>query len=223
MLSDLTFGSFLTYVPKKKIALVTDDLRDSAKLAYDIMLGMKTERVSSKEGPTSRWLAVVLKSHLSEHSGPLRELLGPSKVLIPMPRNAPLATDALWVPKLIADALCAEGLGASVLPCVRRVTAVPKSATAGPGKRADPHEHYDSMEIDPPLDWPGEVVLVDDVVTRGSTFLGAASLVNDAHPEMKIACFAMIRTTQAPIFREIGDPCVGSITLDGWGRLNRQP
>lgn len=223
MLSNLTFGSFLVYVPKRRIAQVPDDLRDDAVTANNIMFAVKQEKMTGK-GPTSKWLAGELKSHLSKQSSPLKELLGPSKVLIPMPGSSPLAANALWVPKLIADALCAEGLGASTLPCVQREMAVAKSAFAGPGGRADPDKHYDSMAIVPQLGWPKEVVLIDDVVTRGSTFLGAASLLHDAHPDMTITSFAMILTVRdAADFKRVDNPCVGSITMDRLGNLHRNP
>jgi len=60
------------------------------------------------------------------------------------------------------------------------------------------------------------IVLVDDVITRGATMLGAASRLAEVYPEAEIRCFAMIRTmSRSETFVRILDPCLGHIRLSG--------
>lgn len=65
-----------------------------------------------------------------------------------------------------------------------------------------------------------EIVVVDDIVTRGSTFLGAAARVSEVYPRAVIRAFAVART--ARLTDEIEDPCVGAITVVG-DNPRRQP
>jgi len=41
---------------------------------------------------------------------------------------------------------------------------------------------------------PASIVLIDDILTRGHTFLGAAWRLHEAFPETKIVAFAAMRT-----------------------------
>jgi len=68
------------------------------------------------------------------------------------------------------------------------------------------------------------MVLVDDVVTRGSTLIACASLLDEALPAADISAFAAVRTMSdledVPTMRE---PCVGMIHYYGDNRLRRVP
>ena len=80
------------------------------------------------------------------------------------------------------------------------------------------------------LEWRGDlgadlrrIILVDDVVTRGTTFLSAREVIHKAHPWLEVAGFAAVRTMSFEVMTEPLAPVVGSITLaqTGWG--NREP
>jgi len=61
---------------------------------------------------------------------------------------------------------------------------------------------------------PKEIVVVDDVVTRGSTFLGGVNRLAEAFPHAKIRAFAVMRSIYDPVdFTNIVDPCKGKITM----------
>jgi phosphoribosylpyrophosphate synthetase len=63
---------------------------------------------------------------------------------------------------------------------------------------------------------PKEILLVDDVVTRGATIVGAANKLHDAFPGARIRAFAAMRTISPPqTFSQIVCPCVGKIMLNG--------
>lgn len=68
--------------------------------------------------------------------------------------------------------------------------------------------------------------LVDDVVTKGSTLLAAASRLKETYPQAKVTAFALVRTLGfVDNIDAIVEPVVGTIALrddeplrDPWGR-----
>ena len=80
------------------------------------------------------------------------------------------------------------------------------------------------MSVTGILSKPDEIILVDDVVTRGATLLDAANRLADAFPETPIRAFAAMRTISNPEeFNELYDPCVGTIDLRESGDTLRRP
>ena len=76
-----------------------------------------------------------------------------SVTIVPAPRSSPLKNPkALWPALRICQSLKAQGCAAAVLPCLKRVKPVTKSATAGSGQRPDPNAHYESPG-------PGKIVV----------------------------------------------------------------
>ena len=157
----------------------------------------------------------------------LLEILAKDATLVPIPRSAPpppRQKNYLWVPLRICDALVAAGMGCSALTCLERVRAIAKSAGAAPGKRPALEIHLDSMSVVPPVVRPAKVVLVDDVVTRGTTLLASACLVREALPGTDVACFALVRTRGlVPEVERIVDPVVGVIRLNAKDEAERRP
>jgi len=145
--------------------------------------------------------------------------------LIPIPRSAPLRSkDALWPSRRICEALVQVGLGAEVTPLLKRVTAVQKAAFASDAiKRPDHTQHYDSTAIDNevPTLIKRPMTLVDDVVTRGSSFIGMFRRVSEAFPGREISCFALVRTESAGDVVKIIAPIEGTITLHPSGKTYR--
>ena len=102
---------------------------------------------------------------------------------------------------------------------MERVYAVAKSSRVSSDKRPKVIEHYNSMVVQKILDEPKEILIIDDVITRGSTLLGAVNRLADAFPNTQIRGFAFMRTiTNSSEFESIVKPCIGKITLreDGW-------
>ena len=98
-----------------------------------------------------------------------------------------------------------------------RKFAVPKSAYAVPGQRPTVQIHYASFQMtDQQLDVTQNIVLIDDIVTKGRTLLAAATMVAQAYPGARIRAFALIRYTGfVSDIEHVVQPCIGTIDWDG--------
>jgi predicted amidophosphoribosyltransferase len=149
--------------------------------------------------------------------------LGPSSVLVPVPGSSPSCAHEHLIAERLAAALIAEGLGKVIWHGVRRVCRVRKSATAPPGSRPTVAEHYESFAVERGVAAPSQIVLVDDVVTKGRTLLAAATRLHEAFPTSDIRAFALLRTMGlGQKVDRLLDPCVGEIRWRG-GDAFRNP
>jgi len=80
------------------------------------------------------------------------------------------------------------------------------------------------MKVQGRITRPEEIILVDDVVTRGATLLGAANRLLDVFPRTHIYALAIMRTISNPVeFEKLYDPCIGKIELLESGETSRIP
>ena len=158
------------------------------------------------------------------HHPQLNRVFGSDVTLVPAPRSSPLFEGALWPPLRICQALEARDLAQHVLPCLTRTRPVQRASTAPAGERPLPPEHYDSLQVSPPdlLRRPTRITLVDDVITRGSTFVGAVPKLQEAYPSVPIMCFALVRTISSGDVDGLVEPVAGTVTYER-GRLHREP
>jgi predicted amidophosphoribosyltransferase len=106
------------------------------------------------------------------------------------------------------------GLGKKVEPCLIRAKAVPKAASSSPNMRPTAEQHYEPISGQGILSEPDEILLVDDVVTRGVALLGCANRLADAFQRSHIHAFAAMRTiSNSNEFENIYSPCIGTIAL----------
>ena len=207
LLSDLEFGSYLTYSPRGE----TEEILKSRRLR-DNLKGDK--HVSSPPQTTTRYLVDILAQRITQT--PLQGVLGSDVSLVPVPKSSLLLPGSLWVPQRIADALVEVGLGNGVFPILERRRFVPKAAFSAPENRPKAIDHFETIDVHLQLEPMERIVLVDDIITRGATMLGAASRLAEAYPEAEIRAFAMVRTMSRPeAFVQIEDPCLGHIRLSG--------
>ena len=162
LISELRFGSFFVYSPRGTSQVSVN----SRAVCY----GMKQDKSGAIGKLVDRLLADFPTTALNE-------VLGPKVTLVPTPRSAPLVEGALWPAQRIADELVQRGLGANVLPILKRAKPVQKSSHAGPGQRATIAEHIDSLSLEKLLVSPSRLTLVDDVVTKGRMLLAAGTLL----------------------------------------------
>jgi hypothetical protein len=220
--SEISYTAFLQYSPRGISKTSVSSRAVTGAIKNDTFIQfIKDGKPVSVRGIE---YVVSLISREMENYPFLRECLGPEFALVPIPRSAPLRIkDALWPSRRICEALVAAGLGAEVLPLLNRRTAVQKAATADKGMRPEPEQHYESTVIDNnvPSLLERPITLVDDVITRGSSFVGMFRRITEAFPKRKISCFALVRTESEGEIVTLKSPVQGTITRYPSGKLWR--
>jgi hypothetical protein len=215
LLSELSFGTYLCYTPRGETELAHESTKWRDRLKTERAFGPTRE-------PTSSYIAGRLAAELPATE--LADMFTPEVTLVPVPSSAILKPGWLWIPLRIAEALRSRGLGGDVLPCLSRRIALRKSAWSDPKERPNAEEHYRSLAVDLPLKAPTDIVLIDDVVTRGATLLGAASRLAETFPEARVRAFAVMRAISNPMeFKAIREPCLGTIRRVSGGATLRRP
>lgn len=214
-LSQLEFGALLTYTPRGSSA--------EARRSKDAMYLLKKDGFTGTPPILmSEYVAKKIEEKMTELS--FASFFGPNTILVPAPKSSLMQPNTLWVPQRIADALVRRGIGKAVSPCLVRIAAVPKAAYCAPQDRPTAADHYASISVQGGLAEPDEILLIDDVVTRGATFVGSANRLADAFPKTHIRAFAAMRTiSNAYEFKDIYDPCKGTIDLLETGECYRTP
>ncbi len=144
-------------------------------------------------------------------SGELWGFFDSRDILVPIPRCVPDCRE-LWPAEQLATALVDAGIGGATWPGLRRVHAVRKSATAAVGRRPTVNSHYESFLLEHPAKPVERIVLIDDVVTRGRTFLAAACRIREVIPRAQVRAFALVRTMgMVTSIEQLLEPCKGEI------------
>jgi hypothetical protein len=214
-LSQLKFGALLSYAPRG----------DSPEILHskDVMIALKKDGfVGQPPILMSQWVAQTIQRDRT--TLPFASFFQPNTILVPTPKSSLMQPNTLWVPERIAAALVKIGLGREVVASLVRINPVRKAASSAPSERPIAVDHYESMIVQGRLSNPEEIVLVDDVVTRGASLLGAANRLADVFPKAHIRAFAAMRTISNPLeFEKVHDPCVGTIELRDSGDTLRRP
>jgi hypothetical protein len=228
--SEISFVSLLQYSPRgsDELAKRSRGIRDAIK--RDSYISVRRSGDVPEYVQAIKHFANVIKTHIEQRRDRfpfLAQAFGADVVLIPMPSSAPLVnSSALWSPMSICKALKARGLAGEILPILKRTQAVQKSAHASPGRRPNPEDHYRSTAVtglsELPMFTARKITLVDDFVTRGSTFLGVYPHIKKAFPGWSIECFALVRTQSYGTLDQILAPVEGKITFRN-GQLWRNP
>ncbi len=215
LLSELTIGSFLSYTPRGE--------DEGARKSQLWVRRLKDERsVGNPPIPMSEYVARRLAARLPETS--LGDILSSNALLVPVPASNLIRNASLWVPMLLASAFVRNGLGRDVATCLERSRALRKAAVTAASDRPSAQEHFDSMKVKLLAFPPDEIVLIDDVITRGATMLAAASRLAAIFPRAAIRGFAVVRTISDPSeFTQMLDPRVGTVSLRPDGQTQRRP
>ena len=212
----LEFGALLTYSPR--------GTTPSAIHSKGVMQALKRDQYVGNP-PTilmSEWVAGKLQQKMAEL--PFAFFFHPNSILVPVPKSSLMQPNTLWVPERIANALVSVGIGEQVASCLIRAKAVPKAALSSPSERPTAEQHYESISVQGSLRKPDEIVLIDDIVTRGATLIGCANRLTDAFPQCHIRAFAAMRTISNPNeFDSVYSPCIGTIDLYETGDTFRRP
>lgn len=214
-MDQLEFGALLTYTPRG-ISAQTQNSRN-------VMHALKRDGfINNPPILMSEWIAQTIQRKMNDL--PFASFFQPNTILVPVPKSSLMKPDTLWVPQRIAAAMALVGLGKQVELCLIRAKPVPKAALSSPSERPTAKMHYESICVQSSLCKPDEIVLVDDVITRGATLLGCANRLAEAFPQSHIHAFAAMRTISNPNeFQNVYSPCVGTIDLYETGDTFRRP
>jgi predicted amidophosphoribosyltransferase len=123
---------------------------------------------------------------------------------------------SFWVARRLALSLQEAGLAEDVWTGLRRITSVERSSSAWMWERPTVLQHYQSFAVIPSPRPPAQIVLVDDVITKGRTLVAAAMRLHEAFPKADIRAFALVRTMGFILDVErLFDPCEGVIRWNG--------
>ncbi|MFA4887291.1 MAG: hypothetical protein WC595_03695 [Candidatus Nanoarchaeia archaeon] len=198
----MDFASFWSYCPKGD--------NEVAKKSRDITYALKDDRTPLNEKVTIQGV-IVRKLKEQIDSLPFKDFFGSEVYLVPVPKSSLMQKDTLWVPKKLVESMTKHNLGRA-FDCLERIETVTKSSSSHPKNRLKPIDHYKTIRVNIKIERPENILLVDDVLTRGSTLLGCASKLKEAFPEANIRAFAAIRTISNPnYFEKIEDFHIGQI------------
>ncbi len=213
-LMQLEFGSLLSYSPYGSSEEEKKSKSAMTELKQDLM-------IRNLDIPMSQYVSDKILAEIAQL--PFAYFFKDNPILVPVPGSGLMKAGSLWVPDRLAKALYKNGLGKGVTRYLERKYAVTKSATCSPKMWPKAEEHYKSFAVHKLIVNPKEILLVDDIVTRGATLLGGANKLKDAFPDVRIRAFAAMRTTSSEPtpFKQIDDPKRGDITFDGLDTTRR--
>jgi hypothetical protein len=165
-----------------------------------------------------KWLKTYVARVQQEftHKRCFVEFFGDRTLFVPVPQYVSYAPASLWIARRLAFTLQEAQLGTEVWTGLRRVSSVDRSSSAWMWHRPTVQRHYQSFTVIPSARSPSNIVLVDDVITKGRTLAAAAMRLREAFPEATIRAFALVRTMGfiQDIVR-LFDPCEGAIHWNG--------
>ena len=215
-LQRIEFGALLSYSPNGRA------FRDVA--SKGVMSAVKNDEFIVAEGRRIQMSEFVAKTvRQRRESLPFSHLFDSNPVLVPTPSSSLKKPDSLWPANRITLALRKE-LGNEASECLVRVKPLPKSATSAAPNRSTAAQHFETLQVQELLTRPKAILLVDDVVTRGATLLGAANRLAESYPDAQIAAFVALRAVSNPSeFKEVKEAVDGFITLQPNGGTLRRP
>jgi predicted amidophosphoribosyltransferase len=205
----LEFGSLLSYSPR--------GTSPAELYSKEVTLRLKKDEfVQNPPILMSEYLAQEIQRNLTNL--PFASFFeAETIILVPIRKSCLMKPGEWWVPQNLAWALVRKHLGNDVEECLERHKPVPKSSIVPPKDRATPYRHYESLKLQKlkRTSKLKEILLIDDVVTTGSAFLGAANRLAVAFPDAHIRALAIVRTVSNPSdFVDLHTPVVGTIKLE---------
>jgi hypothetical protein len=204
-LDELECVSLLSYCPRGGDA--------EAQRSRDIKTALKNGKLTGNPPtPITRQIATIIQRNIQ--LPPLLAAFGILPTLVPTPKSSLTREGDLWVPHQLAEELLGVNLGKRVAPILSRTVAIPKAASSEPANRPTAQRHFETMAVQTELASPESFLLIDDVVTRGATLLGAANRLRASYPAVPIRAFAAIRTVSNPMeFSQITSPVIEVIRV----------
>ena len=174
-LNTLTCVSWLVYATR-----ATDD---AAKRVKTLILNIKTDRIDPRTAVPV--VQLIIEQAANRLGVAARAAFEGHPMLVPVPGSGLTKPNTVWPAKRVCEELLRQGFGEDVLPALKRTTSVPKSA--GSLDRPPLAEHVRSLTVQKGLTPPSRLLLVDDVVTSGTT------MIHSHMPPMALALAISVR------------------------------
>ena len=177
----------------------------------NVILKIKTDRVDAATGiPLVRIVIERIAARLADDA---RAVFGGHPMLVPVPGSSLTKPHTVWPSRRVCEELVGRGLGDDVMAIVSRTIAVPKSA--GSAARPTLDQHVRSFTVQPGLAPPSRLLVVDDVVTSGTTIMACAIKLALAFPGVPVSGFALARVQSTGNPDRVLDPLIERVTLAG--------
>jgi len=173
--------SWLIYAPRST--------SEQARRVRTLVLKIKTDSIDP--GSRTPVVQAVVRRSVARLGPAARLAFGGHPMLVPVPRSSLTKPNTIWPARRVCEELVREGLGDDVLPLLIRQTAIPKSA--GSTDRPPLAVHVRSLAVQKRLVPPSRLVLVDDVITSGTTMMACAIRLARAFPGVPVSGFALAR------------------------------
>lgn len=180
-LSVISCASWLVYATR-----ATDE---NAKRVMNVILKIKTDRVDAATG--TPLVRIVIERIAAGLSAAARAVFDGQPMLVPVRGSSLTKPNTVWPSRRVCEELVGQGLGDDVLAIVKRTIAVPKSA--GSAARPTLAQHVESFTVQSGLSPPSRLLVVDDVVTSGTTLMACAIKLALAFPGVPVSGFALSR------------------------------
>ncbi len=199
----ISCASWLVYATR-----ATDD---NAKRVRKIVLDIKTDRVDAATG--APLVRIVVEHGAARLTDAARAVFGGHPMLVPVPGSGLTKPHTVWPSRRVCEELVRQGLGDDTLTAVSRTTAVTKSA--GSVARPTLDQHLASLTVQAGLRPPSRLLLIDDVVTSGTTMMACAIKLALAFPEIPVSAFALARVLSAGNPDRVFEPIIERVTVAG--------
>lgn len=155
---------------------------------------------------------------------PFGNFFSETTILVPIPNSTLMQKDSLWIPYELAKEFEIQKLGIVQILLTRKQP-IQKSAYSQTRQRPSYAEQFATLEVPDSLNQPENIVLIDDVITSGTTIGACYKKLHEKFPYTKIRAFASIRTMSGQSkFMKIEDPCLGKIKYyDHYTHCFREP
>jgi len=207
-LESLTCSSWLVYATRADT--------EAARRVKNLILDIKKDRIdATRQVPVLQLVVDRIRVRLGDTA--YAPFAG-DPILVPVPGSGLTKPNTVWPARRICEELIRLGFGHDVAQVLTRVVAVRKSA--GSIERPALREHVASLAVQKRFMPPSRLVIVDDVVTSGTTMMACAIVLADAFPGVPLTGFALARVQSEGNPGEVLQPANESIVSAG-RRCNR--